>query len=71
QALGAAEALHAMTVAPAQVAGEGDRAGRVRVGHRADLTVFAADPLTVPATELADILVRMTVVDGRVVHEAG
>ncbi|WP_369204028.1 amidohydrolase [Streptomyces sp. PU-14G] len=70
QALTAAEALHAMTVAPARVAGEAAYAGRVRVGHRADLAAFAADPLTVPAAELVDVPVRMTVVDGRVVHEA-
>ncbi|WP_243274475.1 hypothetical protein SALCHL_002705 [Streptomyces albus subsp. chlorinus] len=61
-----------MTVAPARGGREeeADRVGRVRVGHRVGLAVFAADPLIAPATELADVPVRMTLVDGRAVHEA-
>ncbi|WP_406141588.1 amidohydrolase [Streptomyces sp. NBC_01089] len=70
QALTAAEALTGMTRAPAVVAGEQHRAGRIREGCRADLTGFAADPLLVPAAELPDVPIRLTVVDGRVVHES-
>ncbi|MFI5751543.1 amidohydrolase family protein [Streptomyces sp. NPDC051644] len=32
----------------AYAAGDKDEAGRIAVGHRADLAVLAADPLTLP-----------------------
>ncbi len=70
QALSALEALRGMTVNAAYAAGEEHEAGRIAVGHRADLTVLAADPLTVPATELADVPVLLTVVDGEPTHRA-
>ncbi|RSS81930.1 amidohydrolase [Streptomyces sp. WAC06614] len=70
QALTALEALRGMTVAPAYAAGEEHEAGRIAVGHRADLTAFAADPLTTPATELLDVPVLLTVLDGRPTHRA-
>ncbi len=54
-----------MTVNAAWAAGEEKEAGRIQVGYRADLTVLAADPLTVDATDLPDLPVRLTVVDGR------
>ncbi|MCX5205405.1 amidohydrolase [Streptomyces sp. NBC_00237] len=70
QALTALEALRGMTVNAAYAAGEESVAGRIAVGHRADLTVLAADPLTVPATELADVDVLLTVLDGVPTHRA-
>nr|WP_203612973.1 amidohydrolase [Streptomyces rochei] len=70
QALSALKALRGMTVNAAYAAGEEHEAGRIAVGHRADLTVLAADPLTVPATELADVPVLLTVVDGEPTHRA-
>ncbi|MEU8531085.1 amidohydrolase [Streptomyces sp. NPDC048629] len=68
QALTALEALRGMTTDAAYAAGEEHEAGRIAVGHRADLTVLAADPLTTPATELPDVPVLMTVLDGRPTH---
>ncbi|MEU0742249.1 amidohydrolase [Streptomyces sp. NPDC006134] len=68
QALTALEALRGMTVNAAYAAGEEHEAGRIAVGRRADLTVLADDPLTVPATELADLPVLLTVLDGRPTH---
>ncbi|MFG3036607.1 amidohydrolase [Streptomyces sp. NPDC048330] len=65
QALTPLEALRGMTTAPAFAAGEEHEAGRLAPGYRADLTVLAADPLTTPATDLPDLPVRLTVVDGR------
>ncbi|POX43312.1 amidohydrolase [Streptomyces sp. Ru73] len=65
QALTPLEALQGLTVNPARVAGEERFAGRLAVGHRADLTVFADDPLAVPDTELAALPVLLTVVAGR------
>ncbi|MGV9454530.1 amidohydrolase [Streptomyces sp. NPDC003635] len=70
QALTALEALQGMTVNAAYAAGEEHESGRLRVGHRADLTVFADDPLTTEATELADLPVLLTVVDGALTHRA-
>ncbi|SOB79835.1 hypothetical protein SAMN06272789_0636 [Streptomyces sp. 1331.2] len=68
QALTALEALSAMTANAAHAGGEEQLAGRITVGHRADLTVLAADPLTTPATELADLPVLLTVLDGLPTH---
>ncbi|MGW6565840.1 amidohydrolase [Streptomyces sp. NPDC054975] len=70
QALDALHALQGMTTGPAFAAGEEDRAGRLAVGYRADLTVFADNPLTTSATALADLPVLLTVLDGRVTHRA-
>jgi predicted amidohydrolase YtcJ len=42
----------------------------VRVGYDADLTAFADDVLAVPADALADLAIVLTVVGGRVEHEA-
>ena len=41
-----------------------------QAGYRADLTGFAADPVDTDADELPDLPVLMTIVDGRIVHEA-
>ncbi len=59
-----------MTVNAAFAAGEEQPAGRIAVGHRADLSVLAADPLPTPATELAEVPVLLTVLDGRPTHRA-
>ncbi|MGW4508692.1 amidohydrolase [Streptomyces sp. NPDC004436] len=68
QALTALQALQGMTVNPALAAGEEHLAGRIAVGHRADLTVLADDPLTTSATDLPDLPVLLTVLDGRPTH---
>jgi predicted amidohydrolase YtcJ len=68
QALSASQALEGYTVAPAYAASEQHLAGRIAPGFRADLTVFDADPLAVPAGELPDVDIALTVVDGLVRH---
>ncbi|MFE6905871.1 amidohydrolase [Streptomyces erythrochromogenes] len=68
QALTALEALQGMTVNAARAAGEEAAAGRIAVGHRADLTVLADDPLSTAATDLPGLPVLLTVVDGRPAH---
>ncbi|MFE3071267.1 amidohydrolase [Streptomyces sp. NPDC059247] len=70
QALTPLEALRGMTTAPAYAAGEEATAGGLAVGHRADLTVFADSPLTTAATDLPDLPVLLTVLDGRITHRA-
>ncbi|MFD5102366.1 amidohydrolase [Streptomyces albidochromogenes] len=70
QALSASRALRAMTVNAAFAAGEERQAGRIAVGYRADLSVFAENPLTTGATDLPDLPVLLTVLDGRPTHRA-
>jgi len=65
------EAVVGYTLAAARVSGEVDRSGRVAVGHRADLTAFAADPAVCPADELPELPVELTVVGGEVVYSRG
>lgn len=69
QRLTAEEALLAYTLWPACARGHRDR-GVLAAGALADLTVWGADPLEVTADELPDVPILLTVVDGRVVHEA-
>lgn len=57
-----------MTVNAAYAAGEEHEAGRIAIGHRADLTVLAADPLATAATELPQVPVLLTVLDGEPTH---
>lgn len=40
--------------------------GTLEVGKRADLTVFAADPMAVPAAAIPEVAVDLTLVDGAV-----
>ncbi|WP_017598895.1 amidohydrolase [Nocardiopsis lucentensis] len=71
QALTALQALAGYTSWAAYGTGEETTAGMVREGTRADLTVFAGDPLTTAPDDLPDLPVAMTVVDGRVVYRRG
>jgi predicted amidohydrolase YtcJ len=68
QALTAEQTLRGYTVWAAEVAGDEGVYGRLRAGLRADITAMTADPGAVPADEVPDIPVRLTVVDGEVVH---
>ncbi|GLX22062.1 amidohydrolase [Streptomyces lavendulae] len=70
QALTALEALRGMTTGPARAAGAEHESGRLAPGFRADLTVFAADPLTTAAVDLPELPVLLTVLDGRPTHRA-
>ena len=68
QRLTGLEVLCGYTMATATVAGDGGVAGRLAPGCRADLTAFAADPVTCDADDLIALPIRLTVVDGRVVY---
>ena len=68
QALSPLQALQSLTISPAWAAGEEQHAGRLAVGYRADLTVLADNPLTVPDADLAQLPVLLTVVGGRPTH---
>ncbi|WP_320671241.1 amidohydrolase [Patulibacter defluvii] len=68
QALTGLEALRGYSDWAAATIGEQDRQGRIAPGFVADLSGFAADPAEVAADELPALPVRLTVVDGEVVH---
>ncbi|MEZ4414735.1 MAG: amidohydrolase [Gemmatimonadota bacterium] len=62
-------ALRAYTVGNAFAAGEEDRKGTLEVGKLADVVVLDRSPLTAHPSELKDIRVDYTIVDGRIVHQ--
>jgi predicted amidohydrolase YtcJ len=62
------EALALYTTGAAWAAFEEAWRGRIAPGMAADLTVLAADPMTVPEAEIAGIPVALTVVGGRVAY---
>jgi hypothetical protein len=62
------QALHASTVAPAWLAGDERRRGKLLPGYLADLVVLDRDPVSCPADELPEIEVVATMVGGRWVH---
>ncbi len=70
QGLSGLEALEGYTTQAALAVGEEAQSGRIRVGARADLTAFPDDPVECSGDLLVDLPVRLTVVDGRVVHRA-
>ncbi len=65
------EALALFTSDAAWAAFEEDRRGRIAPGFEADLTVFAADPMTAPEREIAGIPTVLTMVGGRVAYGRG
>jgi predicted amidohydrolase YtcJ len=65
QALTVEQALHASTVAPAWLAGDERRRGRLLPGYLADLVVLDRDPLAIEPEELRAVQVVATMVGGR------
>ncbi len=62
-------ALRAYTVNNAFAAGQEDIKGRLAPGLLADLVVLDRDPFSIPPTELKDVRVLCTIVDGEIVYE--
>ncbi|MCF2527870.1 amidohydrolase [Yinghuangia soli] len=71
QAITATQALAGYTTEAAYAAGEESYAGRVKVGHYADLTLFADDPTLCNPDDLVDLPVAATIVAGRFTHREG
>jgi predicted amidohydrolase YtcJ len=65
QRLTVEQALHASTVAPAWLAGDERRRGKLLPGYLADLVVLDRDPLGIEPEELRQIQVVATMVGGR------
>lgn len=70
QALSGLETLHGYTTGAAAAIAESHLSGRIKPGYRADLTGFAADPVDTDADDLVDLPILMTIVAGRITHEA-
>jgi predicted amidohydrolase YtcJ len=68
QALTVAAALDAFTKGVAYVNGDEDLLGVLEVGRRADVTVLSQDIFTIPAGDIGDTTVDLTVAGGTVVH---
>ncbi|GAB3559450.1 amidohydrolase [Spelaeicoccus albus] len=64
------EALLGYTRWAASALGRSD-IGTLTPGARADLTLFAGDPVTTEADELIDLPVQLTMTDGQIVHRDG
>jgi predicted amidohydrolase YtcJ len=65
------EALAAYTREAAWFTGEQGSRGRIAPGYDADLCVPSRDPLDCPAEQLSSITSDLTIMDGRVTHDAG
>ena len=66
--LSRAEALRGFTLDAAYSLFLEEEVGSLEVGKRADLVVFARDPMTVPAAEMPSLEIDMTLVDGEIVY---
>ena len=64
------DALRMTTINAAFIGFEEKKKGSIEVGKLADLAILTADFLTVPEDQIMNIKSYMTIVDGKVVHEA-
>ena len=69
EALSREETLHSFTLAAAYAAHQEDRNGSLEAGKWADFIVIDRDYMTVPASEIDDIVVLQTWVGGDIVYE--
>jgi len=68
QAVTVEEAFEATILAPAWLARDERRRGKLLPGYLADLVVLDRDPLAIQADELPEVEVVATMVDGRWTH---
>lgn len=70
QAMTRQEALKSLTLWPAIAAFQEDVRGTTEVGKYADFSVLADDLLSMPVADIPSTPILMTVVNGRIVHDA-
>jgi predicted amidohydrolase YtcJ len=63
-------ALRSYTAWAAQQLFLEDRVGSLEVGKVADIAVWDRDPYAIPAEDLRNLQCELTLVDGRIVHQA-
>ena len=68
QRLTAQQALDGFTTWSAAAQGDGGQLGKIEVGYKADVALWAEDPVAVDADDLVDVPVHLTVVGGESVH---
>jgi hypothetical protein len=71
QAITREQALRLYTNAGPYYTFEEKKKGSIEVGRLADMVVLSADYLTVPEAQIKDIVPLQTIVDGKVVYDAG
>jgi hypothetical protein len=62
------EALKLYTIDAAYHSFDEDKIGSIEVGKLADMVVLGEDILTVPEEQIINIMIEMTIVDGRIVY---
>jgi predicted amidohydrolase YtcJ len=67
--IGLDDAIAGMTIRAAVQLGAEDEIGSIEVGKKADLVLLERNPFEIPAHQIHDVGVRMTMMDGRIVHE--
>ena len=65
------EALRLMTRHAARLSFDEARTGSIEVGKLGDLAILSDDVLTCPEDRIKSITVNVTIVGGRVAHDAG
>ncbi len=69
QAVDLVDGLAAATIGSAWVCGLDAETGSIERGKRADLAVLDGDPFVLPADEIGQLAVDLTVAGGRIVHQ--
>jgi len=67
--LSAAQALSAYTRGSAVVTGSWDKKGSIELGKLADFVVLAQDPAAIPAAQIKDIEIDMTLLGGKITYQ--
>ena len=63
-------ALKMFTIWPAYASFREDELGTIAAGKRADITVFSGDIMTLPPRQILTVKPLLTIIDGRIVHDA-
>lgn len=71
QAISREEALRVMTINNAYITFEEDIKGSLEAGKLADLVVLSDDIMSVPESDIKDLSVLATFMNGKLVHESG
>jgi len=69
QAIALDEAIALFTVNSADQFGMGDKLGQLQAGYLADLIILDRDPFAIAVTELHQVVVLKTMIDGEIVYE--